>query len=95
MFERALFQFRRLVASGRYLVTLHCLEELEADGLTILDVEGCVMTGTIVERQKDRSNGEWKFVIQGWSTAGEECVVVVKWTPTGRLRVLTAFALDR
>jgi hypothetical protein len=94
VFERTLRRFRESVAAGDYVISIHGQDELEADDLSVFDVERCVLTGRIVERQRDRRTGEWKYVIQGRSTAGTECVVVGKWTRTGKLGVLTAFALD-
>ena len=88
-------RIRRSIAESEIVISIHALEELDSDGFTGVDVECCVLTGAIVERQRDLGTAEWKYVIQGRSTSGEECVVVVKWTPTGRVRVLTAFSLDR
>lgn len=94
MFDRLLHRFRAFIESGDYATSVHAREEMGDDGLTDLDVESCVLTGTIVERQKDRRTGEWKYVIEGWSLAGEKCVVVGKLTLTGKLGVLTVFMVD-
>ncbi|MFW6096843.1 MAG: DUF4258 domain-containing protein [Chloroflexota bacterium] len=37
------------------------------DELTIFDVERAILTGEIVERQRDRESGEWKYVLVGAS----------------------------
>ena len=69
MLDRLLQRFRVFVESGHYAISLHAWEEIWNDGLTDLDVESCVLTGAIVERQKDWSTGEWKYVIEGWTLA--------------------------
>jgi len=49
----------------RYVVSTHAADELEDDNLSILDLENIVLTGQIVERQRDRAARETKCVIQG------------------------------
>ncbi len=34
-------------------MTIHCEEEMENDNLSILDVENAVLTGEILEHQRD------------------------------------------
>lgn len=65
MFDRILRRVRELVRTNRYVMTLHGVEEMEADGLFAFDVESCIMTGRIVERQRDREANEWKYLVQG------------------------------
>jgi hypothetical protein len=38
---------------------------MDADGLTIFDIEHALLTGHIVLRQRDRATGERKYVISG------------------------------
>jgi hypothetical protein len=40
-----------LVRASEYVMTLHGHEEMEADGLTVYDVEHVILNGRIVERQ--------------------------------------------
>lgn len=94
MFDRALRRFRDAIMSGEYTITPHGQEELRSDDLTLFDVECCVLTGCIVDRQWDSRRNEWKYLIEGRSVAGTTCVLVVKWSRAGRLSVLTAFALE-
>jgi hypothetical protein len=39
-------------------MTLHAEEEMD-DDLSIFDNERCILTGEMVERQKDRDTQEW------------------------------------
>ena len=54
MFERILERMRRLVREGQYVMTVHGVEAMEDDELTVFDVERCLLRGSIVERQRDR-----------------------------------------
>ena len=55
---------RELVRTRQYVMTLHAEDEMEADGLTVYDVESAILTGQIIERQKDRASAEWKYVVR-------------------------------
>jgi len=43
---------RNKVRTGAYVMTLHADEEIDAEELSVFDVERCVLTGKIIERQK-------------------------------------------
>ena len=58
MFERLLERMREKVHNRQYVMTLHAAEEADDEDLTIFDVETGVLTGHIVERQKDRETAE-------------------------------------
>lgn len=58
MFDRMLKRMREKVRTRQYIMTLHAEEEKDSDGLTILDVELCILTGEIAERQKDKATTE-------------------------------------
>lgn len=93
MFERILYRLRELVRTSEYVMTLHAEVEMEVDELNVFDIERCILTGRIVERQKDRATGEWKYVIHGQTTEGGSAAVVAKLGPTGKAVVLTVFVL--
>ncbi len=74
-------------------MTLHAEEEMEEDGLRIVDVENAILTGRIVGRQTDRGSRERKHVVRGHSADATQTVVaVVKFGPTDRLVILTVYA---
>ena len=93
MFDRILQQMRELVRTSGYVMTAHGVEEMEAEGLTIFDLEHCILTGEIVERQKDRGTGEWKYLIQGKTLGEDTAVVVAKIGPTGKLVMITVYLM--
>jgi hypothetical protein len=84
-------RIRDLVRSLNYVVSLHAAEELEDDNLTILNLENIILTGRIVERQRDRQTRETKVLIRGRSLDGREAEVVVKLGPTGALYIITVY----
>lgn len=92
MFDRILRQLRDRVRSRDYVLTIHAEEEMDDDGLSVLDLEQCILTGRIVERQRDRATGEWKYVVVGESTGPSGATAVVKLGPTDKVVVLTVFA---
>lgn len=93
MFDFVLRQMRALVREERYFVTPHSDDELVADDLTIFDVEHCVLTVRIVERQRDPELDLWKYVIEGSAIAGSAMVTVAAFGARGKLVIITAFAL--
>lgn len=91
MYERILKQMREKIRTRLYVMTLHAEEEMDEDGLTIFDVERGVLTGEIVERQKDHNSGDWKYLIQGQTVVGKQVIVVTKLSPTNKLVIITVY----
>ena len=89
--SQILKQLRECVRERRYVATLHAEEEMNNDNLSIFDVERVILTGEIVERQKDKETGEWKYLIRGLTLQETEAVVVSKLSPTGKMVLLTVF----
>jgi hypothetical protein len=69
----------------------HAADEMEADGFSIFDVEHCILSGTILQRQRDARTGEWKYVVAGRSVSDEAIRTVAKLGPTGKLVIITVF----
>jgi hypothetical protein len=94
VFERILERMRKLLRDSQYVLTVHGQESMEDDELTIFDVERCLLTGRVVERQRDRQRREWKYLVQGQAIEGAAMVVVAKTGPTGRLVILTVYLVE-
>jgi len=60
MFEKFLKTIKEEIRRRNYVMTLHAEEEMNDDDLTIYDVERGILTGKIVERQKDTVSAELK-----------------------------------
>lgn len=84
-------RMREKVRKRQYVMTLHAEEEMNDDGLTIYDIERGILTGEILERQKDRVTAEWKYRIRGETVEGGEVEVIVKMSPTGKLVIITVY----
>ena len=93
MHGRVLNIFREKVAKREYIVTLHADEEMSDDAINILDVENCVATGNITERQTDLITAEKKYRIHGKTMDGEKMELIVKLSPTGKMVIITAYLL--
>jgi len=93
VFQRILKQIRGKVRQRQYVMTLHAEEEMSDDNLSIFDVERSLLTGEIVERQKDAVTGEWKYLVKGNTVAGDDMVTVTKVSPTGKLVIITVYRL--
>ncbi len=91
MYERILKQMREKVRTRQYVMTLHAEEEMDEDGLTIFDVERGILTGQIIERQKDHNTGDWKYLVQGQTVVGKQVAVVTKLSPTDKLVIITVY----
>jgi hypothetical protein len=91
MFERILNRMREKIRRRKYVMTLHAEEEMNDEGLTIYDVERAILTGEILERQKDSATAEWKYCIKGETVEGGEVEVIVKMSPSGKLVIITLY----
>jgi hypothetical protein len=74
-------------------MTLHAEEEMDDDSLSILDVEQSIFTGEILERQKDRNTGEFKYRIRGSTLEGDSVEVVVKLGLIDKVVIITVYLL--
>ncbi|MBI1815438.1 MAG: DUF4258 domain-containing protein [Deltaproteobacteria bacterium] len=84
-------RLRDLIRCLNYAVSIHAAEELDDDYLTVLDLENIVLTGAIVERQRDRQTREVKYIVRGRTLSDGSAEAVVKLAPDGTLFVLTVY----
>jgi hypothetical protein len=82
---------RERVRARRYVMTLHAEDEMNDDGLSIFDVESGILTGEIIERQKEAA-GEWKYLVSGKTMTDNDIVVVGKLSLTGKLVIITVYS---
>ena len=64
------------------------------DNLSVFDVENGILTGEIVERQKDIETGEWKYLVGGKTVDGKDTIVVAKLSITDKMFIITVFLED-
>ena len=78
---------------SRYVLTIHAVDEMEADGLSVYDVEHFILSGRIVARQRDRERREWKYVVEGRALDRARLAVVARVGPTGKVVIITVYLL--
>jgi hypothetical protein len=91
VYNRILKQIQEKVRIRQYVMTLHAEEEMDNDGLTIFDVEHSLLTGQIIERQKDQKTGEWKYLVEGQTLEDRPVIVATKLSPTDKLVIITIY----
>ncbi len=91
MFRRILQRMRDKISIRQYIVTHHARKEMNDDGFTIYDVERGILTGEILERQRDRMTGEAKYRLQGKTIGGFAVEILTKLSPTGTLVIITVY----
>ena len=93
MFGRIQKRMREMVRRGEYVMTTHADEEADADQLSVFDVESAILTGAILERQKDQETREWKYVIRGEAIDSSAVFVVAKFGASSKLLyIITVYA---
>jgi len=90
--DRTINRMREQVRKRLYLMTLHAEEEMDNDGLTVYDVESIILTGQVIERQRDRKTGQRKYLVRGETVEGTQTAVVVsRWGFTDKLVIVTVY----
>ena len=84
-------RIRDCIRSLHYVVSLHAAEELDDGNLSIFDLENILLTGEIVERQRDRQTREVKCVVRGITLDGLRAESLVKFGPFGDLFIVTVY----
>ncbi len=93
MYDRILRRMQERIRRREYVVTLHARKEMNDDRLSIYDIERGVLSGEILERQRDRGTRETKYRIRGQNLEEAGIEVVAKISPTGKLVIITVYAL--
>jgi hypothetical protein len=84
---------REKVRTNEYIMTIHAEEEMDDDGLTIFDLERCVLTGEIIERNRNTVTAEWKYTIEGNTVSGDKIGIIGKISVTGKLVIITVYRI--
>ena len=70
LYPRILERFRSRIRERRYVVTLDALDEIDEDPLSVFDVERAILNGKIIQRQRDQTTREWKYLVRGYAVDG-------------------------
>lgn len=93
MYETILREMRARVRRGNLVITVHGRQEMYSDGLLAVDVESCILKGSIVERQWDQDYAEYKYVIDGETTYSDEFIHVVAKLGSNDTVVITVYRI--
>ncbi|MGF1602287.1 MAG: DUF4258 domain-containing protein [Thermosynechococcaceae cyanobacterium] len=93
MFEATLKDIQAKILQQHYVMTIHADEEMADDELMLADIEQTILTGKILECQKDRVTAERKYKIQGCSIDGDRVEVIAKLGMSGKVVIITVYAL--
>jgi len=93
VFERILKKIQEKIRTSQYIMSIHAEEQMCNDDLTIFDIEHSILTGKIIERQKDKTTAEWKYRIKGQTLNGYVVEIITKISPTGKLVIITVYLL--
>ncbi len=77
-----------------FVMTFHAEEEMENDNFSILDVENGILTGEIVERQKDSETIKWKYLIAGRTLVDDKIIIAAKLSSSDKLVIITVYLED-
>lgn len=91
MFQRLIIRMREKILRRDYVVTLHAEEEMTEDGFSVYDLEKGILTGKILERQKDAMTAEWKYRVLGKTMDKNRIEIVTKLSITGKLVIITVY----
>ena len=91
--KRTINKLRGLVGEQKYLISGHANEEMSDDELTSLDVEHAILYGKIAKRFTKDPRGP-RYEIVGQALDDRQIAVVCRMLSTGRLRIITVFALE-
>jgi hypothetical protein len=95
VFDKVLREMQEKVRTRHYIVTLHAEEEMEDEELSIFDVERAVLTGKIIERQRDTETHEWKYRMIGSAIDDRKIELITKISITGKWVFITVYAMDK
>lgn len=91
MFKKILLGMREKIRRNEYVMTFHARKEMNVDNFSVFDVERGILTGEILERQKDIQTAEWKYRIKGKTLNNDEIELVCKISPTKKLVIITVY----
>lgn len=93
MSQNVLNQIRDAILAGRYVLSGHAYDEMDEDGLDVLDVEAAILSGR-VEQTLTRDPRGTRYLVVG--TACDELTsvaVVVRFVEREQLLVITVYEI--
>lgn len=94
MFAKVRDKIREKIRNLEYVMTIHAEDEMVNDEFSIFDIENGILTGDIVERQKESETDEWKYLVAGKTFDDVDIIIVVKLSETDKLVIITVYLED-
>jgi len=91
MYEQTLHKIRDKIRRNEYIVTYHARKEMNDDNYSVFDIERGILTGEIIERQKDKATAECKYRVKGKTISNENIELICKLSPTNKLVIITVY----
>ncbi|MBI3247527.1 MAG: DUF4258 domain-containing protein [Deltaproteobacteria bacterium] len=91
--RKGIREIRERVRTKNYEVTGHAEEEREDDDLAIADLRSAIQSGRVAQILTDDPRGN-RYVVRGKAQDGRAIEVVCRFLASGRLRILTIYALE-
>lgn len=91
--RKGLGEIRERIRTKNYELTGHAEEEREDDDLSIADLQSAILSGRTVEVLTGDPRGN-RYVVRGKAQDGRETEVVCRFLTSGKLRILTVYALE-
>lgn len=85
-------KIRQKILEEEYKIAGHANEEMSKDGLIAIDIEGAILTGQI-NKKFTRDPRGMRYEIKGKSLDGRNIGVICRILPSGKLLIITAYAL--
>jgi Domain of unknown function (DUF4258) len=92
VYPKILQAMRECVRQNRLILTIHAIEEMDADDLLKEDLENAILYGEIVRRQWDKEFIQYKYLIDGEALSGIPLEVVAKLRDDNTV-IITAYVL--
>jgi len=87
-------RIRSAAREGRYVYSVHALEEMDDDDLLDSDVLEVMMRGNVVAKLTGDQRGP-RFVLRGLAIDNETQVeVICRFLPSAILRIITVYAVN-
>ena len=91
--RKGIREIREKIRTKNYEFTGHAEEEREDDDLSVADLRGAILTGRVVQILTNDPRGN-RYVVRGKAQDGKEIEVVCRFLASGKLRILTVYALE-
>jgi hypothetical protein len=91
--RKGIREIRERIRTKNYEVTGHAEEKREDDNLAVADLQCAILAGRVVQILTNDPRGN-RYVVRGKGQDEREIEVVCRFLASGKLRILTMYALE-